>query len=119
MDTFVINTWTKLPEIYQRRVTINTLPTVKRQIQYVENRRPAAVISMEVAGVDNTILLDYLTSKVALEEPQIGSLDPNVSIDNNCTYEELHFGMQGSSEDYDNEGYKNTERSSIPTASQQ
>jgi len=93
--TFLMNTWNTLPESYQQRVYKNTLATVKRQIQPVENPTPAEVISVEAAHVDNAILLDYLTSKVALEEPQIESTDPNMPIDNNCTDDELHFGMPG------------------------
>jgi len=46
----------------------NTLTTVKCQIQLAENPPPAVVISVEAARVDNAILLDYLTSEVALKE---------------------------------------------------
>jgi len=53
----------------------NTLATVKRQIQQVDNPTPAVVISVEAARVDNAILLDILTSEVALEEPGNGSTD--------------------------------------------
>jgi len=38
---------------------------------------------MEAACVDNAILLDNLTSEVALEEPEIRSPDSNIPIDNN------------------------------------
>jgi hypothetical protein len=65
--TFLMNTWNTLPESYQQRVYNNTLATVKHQIQQAENPTPAVVISTEAASVDNAILLDYLTSKVALE----------------------------------------------------
>jgi len=75
MYTFLMNTWNTLPESYQQRVCNNTLATVKRQIQQAENPTPAVVISMEAACGDNPILLDYLTSEVALEEPGIGSTD--------------------------------------------
>jgi hypothetical protein len=71
MYTFLMNTWNTLLESYQRRVSKNTLATGKRQIQHAENQMPAAVISTEAARVDNAILLDFLTSKVALEEPEI------------------------------------------------
>ena len=53
------------------------------------------VISMEAARVDNAIHLDYLTSEVALEEPEFGSTDPNIPRDNNCTDDELQFRMLG------------------------
>jgi hypothetical protein len=46
---------------------------------------PAMVISVEAARVGNAILLYFLTSEVALEEPEIRSTDPNIPIDNNCT----------------------------------
>ena len=109
-----MNTWNTLPESYQQRVYNNTLATVKRQIQQAENPTPAVVISVEAARVDNAILLDYLTSEVALEEPEIGSTDPNIPIDNNCTDDELHFGMPGGSGDFEDEGDKSD---AIPTAS--
>jgi hypothetical protein len=81
-----------------------TLATVKHQIQLAENPTPAGVISMEAAHVDNAILHDYLASEVALEEPEIGSTDPNIPIDNNCTDDELRFGMPGGSGEYKDEG---------------
>jgi len=92
----------------------NTLATVKRQIQQVENPTPAVVISVEAARVDNAILLDYLNSEVAHEEPEIGSTDSNIPIDNNCTDDELHFRMPGGSRDFEDEG---DESDAIPTAS--
>jgi len=72
------------------------------------------VISVEATRVDNAILLDYLTSEVALEEPEIGSTDANIPIDNKCTDYELHFGMPGGSGDFEDEG---DESDAIPTAS--
>jgi hypothetical protein len=71
---FLMNTWNTLPESYQQRVYKNTLATVKRQIQQAVTPMPAAVISTEVACVDNAILLDYLTSEVALQEPEVEAL---------------------------------------------
>jgi hypothetical protein len=73
--TLLMNTWNTLPESYQQRVYNNTLATVKPQIQQAENPTTAVVISVEAARVHNAILLHYLTSKVALEEPEIGSTD--------------------------------------------
>jgi len=72
-------------------------------------------VSTEAARVDNAILLHYLTSEVVIEEPEIGSTDPNIPIDNNCTDDELHFGMPGGSADFEYEG---DESDAIPTASQ-
>jgi len=44
MNTFLINIWTTIPDSYQQRVYKNTLTTVKRQIEQVENPTPAMVI---------------------------------------------------------------------------
>jgi len=112
-----MNTWNTLPESYQQWVYNNTLATAKRHIQQVENSTPAMVISVEAARVDNAILLDYLTSKAALEEPESRSTDPNVPIDNNCMDNELHFGIAVGSWDYKDEGDKSDVRDAIPTAS--
>jgi hypothetical protein len=59
-----------------------------------------------------------LTSEVALEEPEIGSTDPNIPIGNNCTDDELHFAMRGGSGDYTDEGDESDEHNAICTASQ-
>jgi len=115
---FLMNTWNTLLESYQQRVYNNTPATVKRQIQQAENPMPAVVISVEAAHVDNAILLDYLASEVALEEPEIGSTDPNIPIDNNCTDDEHHFRMPGGRRDYEDEGDENEDRDAIRTASQ-
>ena len=100
MYTFLMISWNTLPESYQQRVYNNTLATVKRQIQQAENPMPAVVISMEAPRVDNAIVLDYLASEVALEEPEIGSTDANIPIENNWKDDELHFWMPGGSGDY-------------------
>jgi len=115
--TFLMNTWNTLLESYQQRVYKNTLTTVKRQIQQADNPTPAVVISMEAVFVDNAVLLDFLTSEVALEEPEIGSTDQNIQIGNNCTEDELHFGMPGDSGDYKDECDEIDEHDTIPTAS--
>jgi hypothetical protein len=72
------------------------------------------VISLEAARVDNNILLDYLTSEVALEAPEIGNTDSNIPINNNCTDDELLIGMPGGSGNFNDEG---DESDAIPTAS--
>jgi hypothetical protein len=115
--TFLMNPWNTLPESYQQRVYNNTLSTVNRQIQQAENPTPAVVISVEAARVDNAIVLDYLASEVALEEPEIGSTDRNIPIDSNCTDDELHFGITGGSGDYEDDGDESDDRDAIPTAS--
>jgi len=114
---FLMNTWNTLRESYQQRVYNNTFATVKRQIQQAENPTPAVVFRVEAAHVDNAILLDYLTFEVALEEPEIGSTDPNIPIDNDCTDDKLHFGMPGGSGDYEDEGDDSDVRDAITTAS--
>jgi len=80
---------------------------------------PAVVINMEAALVDNAILLDYSTSKVALEEPKIGSTDPNIATNNNCTDDKLHLEMPRGNGNNQDDGDKSNERDAIPTASQQ
>jgi hypothetical protein len=115
--TFLMNTWNTLPESYQQRVYNNTLARVKCQIQQVENPTPAMVITVEAGRVDNAILLDYLTCKLALEKPEIGSSDPNIPIDNNWMDDDLHVGMPGGSGNYEDEGGESDEFNTIPTTS--
>jgi hypothetical protein len=110
MYKFLMHSWNTLPESYQWRVHNNTLATVKRQIQQVGNPTPAVVIRVEAAHVNNAILLDYLTSTVAHEEPEIGSTNPNIPIDNNCTNDKLHFRMSCGSGDYADECYESKDR---------
>ena len=117
--TVLLNTWDTLPESYQQRLYNNTLATVKRQIQQAENLTPAVVIRVEAARVDNGILLDHLASEVALEEPEIGSTDPNIPIDNKGTDDKHHFGMPGGRGDYADEGDESDFRDAIPTPSRQ
>jgi hypothetical protein len=113
-----MNTWNSLlPESYHQRVYNNTDATVNRQIQQVENLKPAMVISVEAARVDNAILLDYLASEVALQEPEIETTDPNIPIDKIWRDDELHFGMPGVSEDYIDDGDESDDHDTIPTPS--
>jgi hypothetical protein len=74
------------------------------------------VIIVEAARVHND-LLDYLTSKVALEEAEIGSTDSIIPKDSNHKDDEPRFGMPGGSGDIEDEGDKKDERDAIPTAS--
>jgi hypothetical protein len=76
------------------------------------------VISVEAARVENAILLDYLASDVVLEELEIGRTDPKIAIDNNCTHDELHFGIPGGNRDYEDGGDESTDCDAIPTARQ-
>jgi hypothetical protein len=114
--TLLMNTWNTLPESYQQRVYKHTLGTVKHQIQRAENPMPAMVIGVEELLVDNAIRLDYLTSEVAFEEPEIGSSDPNIPIENNCMDDEPHFRMPRGSGEYECEGHEREERDVIPMA---
>jgi len=113
MYTLLMTTWNTLPDSYQQRVSNHILATVQRQIQQAENPTPAVVISMHTARVDNAILLDYLTSKVPLAEPEIRSTDPNIPIDNNCMDDKQHLRIRGRSGDFEDEG---DESYAIPTA---
>jgi hypothetical protein len=74
------------------------------------------VISVQAEPVDNAILPDYLTSDVALEEPEIGSTDPNIPTENNCMEDQLHFGMPWGSGDYQDEGDASDMCNAISTA---
>jgi hypothetical protein len=114
---FLMTTWNTLLESYQQRVYNNTVATVKHQIQQAENPTPTMVISMEAQRVDNTILLDHVTSKVVLEELEIGSTDPNSLIDNICMDDEFLFRMPGRSGDYEDEGDETDVGDTIPTPS--
>jgi hypothetical protein len=115
--TILMNPWNTLLESYQQRVYNNTLASVKHQIQQVANPTPAVVISVNAAHVDNAILLEYLASEVALEEPEIRSTESNIPIDNNCTYDELHFVVPGGSRDYEDERDGTKVVDAIPTSS--
>jgi hypothetical protein len=72
---------------------------------------------MEAVSIDKAVLLDYMTSEEALEEPKIWRTDPSILIDNNCTDDELHVGLPGGSGDYEDESDESDERNTIPTAS--
>jgi hypothetical protein len=112
-----MNTWHTLPESYQQRVYENSLATVKRQIQQVENPTAAMVISLAAASCVNAIRLDYVTSEVALDEPEIGSTYPNIPIMINCMEDKLHLGRPGGSGNYKDEDNESNKRGGIPTAS--
>jgi hypothetical protein len=53
------------------------------------------VISLEAARVNNAILLEYLAPELALEEPEIGSTDPNIPIDKIARMKNIISGCQG------------------------
>ena len=119
-DTYIclINTLNTLPQSYQQRVYNNTLATDKCQIQQAENPMPAIVISVEAACVDNSILLHYLTSKVALKKSVLGSTNPNIPIDNNWTDDDVTFGLPGASRSNTDAGDESDKCDAIPTARQ-
>ena len=45
--------------------------------------------------------------------------DSNILIDNNCTDDELQFGMPGGSKDYEDDGDKIDQSDAIPTTTRQ
>jgi len=104
-----------LPESYQQRGYRNTNSIVNRQIQEAEIPPPVIVISVEAARGAYAILLAYLTTEVAVEEPEMGSTHHTILIDNNCTDDNLHFQMPGSSGDNKDEGDERNECDAIPT----
>ena len=110
-----MNTWNTLLESYQQRIYKHTHATVKRQIKQSEDPTPAVVIRVDAARVDNVILLNYLTSEVAFEEPEIASTDPTILIYKNCTDDKLDFRMTGGSGDYEHDGDKSDECNAIRT----
>jgi hypothetical protein len=116
---FLMNTWNALQESYHQKVYRNTSATDTCQIQQAENPTPAMVISLDAADVDNAILPAYLTSEAALEEPEIGSTNPNILINNTCLDDQPHFRMPGDIGDYKDEGDESNERDAIPTDSRQ
>jgi hypothetical protein len=77
------------------------------------------VISVEAACVNNAILLNWLTSKVVLQEPEIRSTDRNIPIDKDSTNDQLHFGMPGGSGDDEEEAEASDVCDAIPTISLQ
>ena len=91
---------------------------MKHHIQHMENTTPAVVISVEAAPVNNAILLDYLTSEVAQEETEIGSIDPNIPIDNKCRYDAVQCRMAGGNGNYKDDGDKSDKGDAICTACQ-
>ena len=96
---FLMNTWNALPESYQQRVYKNTLASVKLRIQEAEFQTPREVISTEAAVVDNVMLLDFLQSEPALQQPEIGVAYPGIPIDNNESDDELLFRFQPEDEE--------------------
>jgi hypothetical protein len=117
MYPFLMNTWNTLLVSYQQTVYNNTLHTVKCQIQQAENPTPDIIISMESAIVDNAILIDNLTSEVAVEQFEMGSTEPNIPMDNNCTDDQLNFGIPWCTLDYDHHGDESNEPDTFPTTS--
>jgi len=113
-----MNTWNTLPESYQQRVYEYTLATVKLQIKQAENPTPAVAIRVEAARVHNTILLDSLTSEVALEDSGIRRTDPSIPIDKHCADDQLHIRIPEGSGDCEDEVDECDEHDAIPTTSQ-
>jgi hypothetical protein len=74
------------------------------------------VITVEAASVENSSLLDYLTSNVEPEDPEFRRTDPNIQIDNNCMDDQLHIGMLERSGNHEEEGDECDEHDAISTA---
>jgi len=58
---------------------------------------PALLISVEAVHADNVIPHHYFTSEVALNQPELGSSDPNIRKVDNCIANDLDFGIRGGS----------------------
>jgi len=86
-------------------------------MQQEENSIPAVVISVKAPHVDDVILLTNLPAEVALGKPEFGGTDPNIPVDNNCTDDELHFGIPGCNRDYQDNGDKSNNHNAILSAS--
>jgi hypothetical protein len=54
---------------------------------------PAVIVRGEAARRENAILLEYLTSKVVLEELEMGSTHQTIKTETNSADDELHFVM--------------------------
>jgi hypothetical protein len=113
--TLLMNSGNTLWESYQQRVYNDTVSAVHHQIELTENKIPAEVIRTEAVHIDNAILLDYLTSNVALEEAMIESSDPYILLYNHYPDDMLHFGLPCGSKDWDNESDTIDESYAIPT----
>jgi hypothetical protein len=97
-------------------VNNNSLATVKYQIEQEEKPMPAVVITMEPARFINTLLLDYVTSKVGFVETEIKITDPHILVLNKCMDDKLHVLMARGSGDYENENNESDKYNAIPTA---
>jgi hypothetical protein len=58
-----------------------------------------------------------LTLEVAHEKPDIGSIDPNITIDNIWMDDKLYFGMPVGSQDYEVTADESDQHHVIPTTS--
>ena len=74
-------------------------------------------ISVEQVCVNNSIVPDYMSSELALEEHEIDSTRPDAPIDNNCMDDKLHFGMPGGSREIKESGDASDKQDAIPTGS--
>jgi len=95
----------------------NIFPTDKRQIQQAEKPTHIDVISAEAARVGNTIRLDNWTSKVAGEDPEIRSTNPDIPNGYNLKDDKWLSGMAVSFKDDHNNGDEIDEGNAIPSVS--
>jgi hypothetical protein len=114
-----MNTWNTQLESCQLRVYQNTPATFQRQIRQGENPTAAVIFCMDAGCVGNAILLNNLTSEVALDDPVIRTTNSYTPLDNNHHDGNMHFGMPGGSRDQEDEGDTGDEDDDISTISQQ
>jgi hypothetical protein len=79
---------------------------------------PVTILHVEAGCIDNAAHLDYLTTKLQLEKPEIRSTDLNIPNDNNCTDNVRHFWIPAGSGDYTDKSDTTGEGKDIPTTSQ-
>jgi hypothetical protein len=118
MYTLLMNTWNTLLGSYQQWLYTNTLAAVKCQIQQVEIATPPVAVSVDATCVGNDILVDCLTFKAALEQPEIGSTGSNIPMDCNYNDDKEHVWMRGGCMDCDDKGDESDEHNANPTPSQ-
>jgi len=68
-------------------------------------------------NIEPLVSFSDITSLLPLSPTLDRARYTNIPIENNCTDDELHFGMPGGSGNYEDEGDKSDERNAIRTAS--
>jgi hypothetical protein len=78
---------------------------------------PAVFIYVKGAFMDNAILLEYLTSNVAVTKPEIGCTHITVMVNSQFRDDKLYIWMAGDSGDFENDGDTIKELNAFPTPS--